>query len=87
MDNYLNKELAFFTIIQGQLKSEYPNGGFAVIKEDKLLGVWSSREDGIKEGLAAYGIIPFLVKDILDNPNRLINLSRHIKFVNAVSYN
>jgi hypothetical protein len=86
MDNYLNKELSFFHTIQGQLKNEYPNGGFAVIKDDTLLGVWSSREDGIKEGLAAFGIIPFLVKDILENPNRFINFSRNIKFVDAVSY-
>ena len=84
MDNYLEKELSYFHTIQEQLKSDYSNGGFAVIKEDTLLGVWSSREDGIKEGLAAFGIVPFLVKNIMEIPGGLINFSRNIKFTNAI---
>ena len=77
------KELIKFREIQDHLKGENLNGGFVVIKGDEVLGVWNDRLDALKEGLAKYGNIPFLVKDIrenLDDVTNVINFSRDIQF-------
>ncbi len=77
------KELQKFKEIQEHLKNEYPNGGYVVIKGDEVLGVWFNRLDALKEGLAKYGNVPFLVKEIrenLDDISNVINFSRDIQF-------
>ena len=86
MENLLEKELKYFHGIQDTLQRDYPNGGFAVIKDCELIGVWANRLDGIQEGAAIFGNVPFLVKDILEHPSNFINYSRPIKLTNAVSY-
>ncbi|HOW39510.1 MAG TPA: hypothetical protein PL123_03130 [Bacteroidales bacterium] len=76
-------ELNKFREIQERLKNEYPEGGFVVIKDDEVLGVWLSRHDALREGIARFGNIPFLVKDIrenLDDISNVINFSRDIQF-------
>ena len=78
------KELQKFREIQENLNNEYPNGGFVVINGDEVLGVWFNRLDALKEGIAKYGNVQFLVKDIrenLDDVTNVINFSRNIKFV------
>ncbi len=78
------KELKKFKEIQKQLKSEYPNGGFVVIKDDKISDVWNDRIDALKAGIEKYGNVPFLIKDIrenLDDVGSVINFSRDIQFV------
>lgn len=78
------KELEKFREVQEHMKGEYPNGGFVVIKDDEVLGVWYNRLDALKEGIAKYGNnVPFLVKDIrenLDDVTNVINFSRDIRF-------
>lgn len=60
-----------------KLKKEYPLGGFVVIKETNILGVWDSRVDALREGIKAFGNIPFLVKNI-NEVNRILNFSRNV---------
>ena len=77
------KELEKFKEIQDHLKTENPNGGFVVIKDDEVLGVWNDRMDALKEGIEKYGDVPFLVKDIsedLDDVSNVINFSRNVQF-------
>ena len=77
------KELQKFREVQDHLKGEYPNGGYVVIKGNEVLGVWFNRLDALKEGLAKYGNVPFLVKEIrenLDDVTNVINFSRDIQF-------
>lgn len=77
------KELRKFRETQEHLNSEYPTGGYVVIKDDEVLGVWFNRMDALKQGLAKYGNVPFLVKDIrenLDDISNIINFSRDIHF-------
>ena len=74
-------ELDTFRKLQSELKAKHPEGGFAVIRDKDLLGVWKDRSDALSEGIKAYGYVPFLVKDInedLDDVTNVINLSRDI---------
>ena len=77
------KELIKFREIQDHLMGENPNGGYVVIKDGEVLGIWNDRLDALKAGLAKFGNIPFLVKDIrenLDDVTNVINFSRDIQF-------
>lgn len=81
----LEKELDYFKKNLIQLRVDNPQGGFVVIKEDAILGVWFSRQDAIRAGIEKLGISSvFLVKDINEPSDHAINYSRNIKFVNAV---
>lgn len=60
----LEKELNIFNKVKADLMIKNPNGGFVVIKDEDILGVWESRMDALKSGIEKYGDVPFLVKDI-----------------------
>ncbi len=40
-------------------------GKFALIKGNVIVDVFASYEDALKEGLAKFGNVPFLIKEIL----------------------
>ena len=75
----LEKELSLFNKINAELQSQYPQGGFVVIKDDEILGVWSSRIDALRTGIDKYGDVEFLVKNIFDN-DVVINFTRNLIF-------
>jgi hypothetical protein len=59
----LSHELATF-------RKELPNlldrvGKFALVKADKIEGVWDTYSDAIQEGYRKFGLTTFLVKQIL----------------------
>lgn len=79
----LEKELVKFKEIQDHLLVDNPNGGFVVIKDDEVIGVFNDRGDALKIGIEKFGDVPFLVKNINDGANGtedVINFSRHIQF-------
>ncbi len=76
----LEKELKKFSEVQGELKQENERGGFVVIKDDEVLGVWNDRIDALREGIKKYGDVQFLVKNIMDDDNILIGFSRPLVF-------
>jgi len=78
----LEQEMKYFKSIQDELKAKNPEGGFAVISGEDLLGVWLNRQDALKEGVEEYGIKAFLVKNIDDD----VNHTRNLIFRDAVSY-
>jgi hypothetical protein len=82
----LEQEISFFRKIQDELKAKNPNGGYAVIKDETLLGVWLNRTDAIKEAVEKYGNVSLLVKNINDNQIAFINYSRSLNFCHGVSY-
>jgi hypothetical protein len=86
MPGILDTEIKYFYKVKDELCAKNPDGGFAVIKEDTLLGVWLNRNDAIKEGIEAYGNVSFLVKNITDDHTQLINYSRPLNFSHALSY-
>ena len=75
----LEKEMTVFNENLESLTSRYPEGGFVVIQDNAILGVWVSREDALKEGYRAYGNTPFLVKDIR-NSESVANFTRPVAF-------
>lgn len=81
----LEKEISYFEKIQDELRATNPNGGFAVIKDEELLGIWLNRIDALKAGVQKWGAVSFLVKDINDDLNQVINFSRNLKFTHAAS--
>jgi len=82
----LEKELKYYNEVRDELRAKYPEGGFVVIKDETILGVWLNRTDALKSGIETYGNVPFLVKDINDNPSAKINFTRNINFTNAISH-
>lgn len=78
----LEKELEIFAKEKAKLKEENSSGGYVVIKEDEILGVWNDREDALKAGLEKYGDVPFLVKNIEESNNSVNTFSRDLIFVN-----
>jgi hypothetical protein len=76
----LETELNLYHKIKAQLQAENPNGGFVVIKDETVLGVWQTRIDALKAGLDKFGDVSFLVKDIDENIFAA-NLTRELKFV------
>jgi|GEM_PF-1085763 len=81
----LEKELKYYYQVRDELRAKNPEGGFVVIKDESILGIWLNRIDALKEGINTFGNVPFLVKDINDNPSNKINYTRNIKFIHAVS--
>ena len=75
----LDQELELYHQQKSQLQSENPEGGFVVIKEGEILGVWQTSTDALKAGIDKYGNVSFLVKDINDNGIKY-NFSRNISF-------
>lgn len=82
----LEKELKYFDKVRDELRSKYPNGGFVVIKDNAVLGIWMNRADALKVGIEKYENVPFLVKNINDNPGSQLNFTRNIQFPNAISF-
>ena len=79
----LEKVISYFKKVQDELRATNPNGGFAVIKDEELLGIWLNRTDALKAGVQKWGAVSFLVKEINDDLNQVINFSRNLKFSNA----
>lgn len=79
MNNPLKKELSKFREVQTELLADNPNGGYAVIKGNELMGVWKDRSDAIRIGVEKFGNTTFLVKNIRDE-DRVVNFSRSLEF-------
>lgn len=78
VSNHLKQELAKYDQVRGTLQAIHAKG-FVVIKGDDVLGVWETRGDALKEGIEAYGNVPFLVKDLYSE-DVAINFTRNLIF-------
>jgi len=83
----LENEIKHFKKVQNQLRTKHPNGGFVVIKNNQVYGVWENRNDALKEGYEKYGDVPFLVKNVNDDLSQAINFPRNFSFPDAISHN
>ncbi len=81
MAQALEKELEVFNQKQGELQNEHPDGGYVVIKNNEVLGVWKAREDALKEGIKAFGNVSFLIRDIYNDWDSIsANFSKNLTF-------
>ena len=60
----LAAEIEVFEREQARLQGENPCGGFVVIKDGEVLGVWRDEFDALGEGVKKFGDVSFLVRDI-----------------------
>lgn len=75
----LEKELETFNLKKAELILQHRNGGFVVIKDEEILGVWQSRMDALKAGIDKFGNVPFLVKNITES-DIAVNFTRNLIF-------
>jgi len=61
----LEKELKAYEEMKEELLKKY-RGKVVAIKDGKLLGVYESEEDAFKDVLEKYGLIPVLIKRVVD---------------------
>lgn len=81
MAQALKRELEVFNQKQGELQNEHPDGGYVVIKDGEVLGVWKDREDALKEGIKAFGNVSFLIRDIYTDLDSIsANFSKNLTF-------
>ena len=65
MAELLEKELTTFEMNKGELIGK-SKGKFALIKDDKIIGVFDAKIDAIRQGYQVLGNVPFLVKQIVE---------------------
>jgi len=61
----LEKELKAYEEMKEELLKKY-RGKVVAIKEGKLLGVYESEEDAFRDVLEKYGLVPVLIKRVVD---------------------
>jgi hypothetical protein len=61
----LEKELKAYEEMKEALLKKY-RGKVVAIKDGKLLGVYESEEDAFKDVLEKYGLVPVLIKRVVD---------------------
>ncbi|MBU3906648.1 MAG: hypothetical protein KKA64_00165 [Nanoarchaeota archaeon] len=80
-ENLLSKEIKTYNENKEVLLRD-SSGKFVLIKEDKVIGVYDTRNDAIKIGIDKFGNEPFLVKkisEIDEIQNFTSNLIRLVK--------
>lgn len=75
----LEKEIDTYNKVKDSLMLKFSNGGYVVIKEEEVLGVWQTRVDALRAGFEKFGDVQFLVKNI-DDQSVVANYSRNLKF-------
>lgn len=78
----LETEMKKYQEVKAALQVQHPDGGFVVIKDEEVYGVWQTRTDALKEGIEKYGNVQFLVKDIMES-GIVANFSRNLTAANA----
>lgn len=61
----LEKELKAYEKMKEELLRKY-QGKVVAIKDGKLLGVYDSEEDAFKDVLEKYGLVPVLIKRVVE---------------------
>lgn len=64
MDDPLGSEKEYLKANRDRFMREYP-GKYLLIKGDQVSGAFETCDEGVKEGVRAFGIGPFLVRSVL----------------------
>jgi hypothetical protein len=65
MLDMLKKELQTYEANKSELIGK-SKGKFALIKDDKVMGVFDTKIDAIRQGYERFGNVPFFVKQIVE---------------------
>ena len=81
----LKDNLEFFKEKRSELVDKYTDG-FVIIYNCEVVDVFKNRLDALKVAINKFGDAKsFLVKNIQDNENNILNFSRGNLFLNAIS--
>lgn len=64
MQHLLKKELQFFERNKKRFLKNYLNQ-FVLIKDNQLIGAYTTEEEAYKSGIEKFGNTPFLIKQVL----------------------
>lgn len=64
VESILFKELVAYNRMKRKLLEKY-EGKVVVIKDEKLVGVYCSEEEALKDVLERYGFVPVLIKRVV----------------------
>jgi hypothetical protein len=78
----LEKELAFFEAQKAELLKTH-KGQFALIHEDKLLGVYATFEQAFAAGVKTVGNKPFLVQEIHEGATTVQHPALNVGLISA----
>ena len=70
----MKKELAIFKNLREEFLTENPHGGYVVIKDGEVLGIFPTRTEALHEGFRAYGNVLFLVRNI-NEETKVVNFA------------
>ncbi|MBI4548439.1 MAG: hypothetical protein HY707_10685 [Ignavibacteriae bacterium] len=65
MTNQLDNEIRTYELHRSELLGN-SKGKFALVKDDKIVGIFEDKLDAIRQGYERFGNVPFLVKQILE---------------------
>lgn len=71
MQNPLKKELKFFKHNKSRFIKTYL-GQFVLIKNETLIGSYTTEEEAYKAGIEKFGNTPFLIKQVLTDEQKLV---------------
>jgi hypothetical protein len=71
----LQKSNEYLDTKRAKLLEKHPQGGFVVVKNEEILGVWPERSIALQKGLEVYGNVLFLVTNLQKEDVSHVNYS------------
>lgn len=71
----LENNYKWFLAHQDEIIKLHPEGGFALIWNCKLIGIWESRDLAMTEGIRQFGKVPFLIRSLKEEKAHQVNFS------------
>jgi len=71
----LENNYKWFLNHQDEIMKQYPEGGFALIWNCALIGIWGSRNLAMTEGIRQFGKVPFLIRSLEEEKAHQVNFS------------
>lgn len=71
----LENNYKWFLSHQEELIKQHPEGGFALIWNCELIGIWKSRNEAMTQGIQQFGKVPFLIRSLEEENAHQVNFS------------
>ena len=65
MKTWFEKELQTYETHKAELLKKTP-GKYVLIKDDQIIDVFDTQMDAVNQGYRRFGVVPFLVKEIVE---------------------
>jgi hypothetical protein len=71
----LENNYQWFLNQQEELIQKHPEGGFALVWNCELIGIWPTRNLAMTEGISQFGQVPFLIRSLQEEKTHQVNFS------------